>query len=60
MNDAILSLIGGVIGNLMNKGILDIEEVRNLYFGFGEDLGMTREEAVQVFGEVVQELNDDR
>jgi len=60
MNDAILSLVGGVIGNLMNKGILDIEEVRNLYFAFGEDLGMTREEAVQAFGEVVQELNDER
>jgi hypothetical protein len=44
----------------MNKQILDIEEVRNMYFEFGEGLGLTREEAVQAFGEVVQDLNNER
>lgn len=58
MQDATLSLIGGVIGLLMNKQILDIEEVRNLYFSFGEDLGLTREEAVEAFSEIIQEMNN--
>ena len=55
-----LNLIGSLIGHLMNKQILDIEEVRNMYFEFGEGLGLTREEAVQAFGEIVQELNNER
>ena len=38
MNDAMLNLIGSLIGHLMNKQILDIEEVRNMYFEFGEGL----------------------
>jgi hypothetical protein len=60
MNDAMLNLIGSLIGHLMNKQILDIEEVRNMYFEFGEGLGLTRDQAVQTFGEVVQELNNER
>lgn len=60
MNDALLNLIGSLIGHLMNKQILDIEEVRNMYFEFGEGLGLTREEAVNAFGEAVQEVNSER